>query len=110
MASDMKIFLPGFLVLSLFTLPAHSQIDLVTFATGLSSPVDIKNCGDSRLFVVEQVGRIKIVDSTGTVNPTNFLNISTRVASGGERGLLGLAFPPDYLFSGYFYVNYTSSP
>jgi glucose/arabinose dehydrogenase len=59
-----------------------------------------------RLFVVEQGGRI-VVLRAGRVLPTPFLDISSQVVSGGEQGLLGLAFAPDYASSGRFYVNYT---
>lgn len=83
------------------------SIALVEFAVGLSSPVKIASAGDDRLFVVEQAGTIRVVQPPGTVLPLPFLNISGRVTSGGERGLLGLAFHPDYLTNGHFYVNYT---
>jgi glucose/arabinose dehydrogenase len=77
------------------------------FASGLSNPVSIANAGDSRLFVVEQSGYVRIVDANGQVNPQPFLDIRSRVTSGGERGLLGIAFHPQYKTNGYFYVNYT---
>jgi glucose/arabinose dehydrogenase len=76
---------------------------------GFSSPVGITHAADGsgRIFVVEQGGRIRIVKS-GVAQPTPFLDISTRISSGGERGLLGLAFAPDYARRGYFYVDYTN--
>ena len=77
------------------------------FASGLTQPVDVAHAGDSRLFVVQQNGRIKVVNSDGSVNATDFLNISNLTTSSGERGLLGLAFHPDYATNGYFFVNYT---
>ena len=79
---------------------------LTPFAAGFSSPVIITHAGDSRLFVVNQPGSIFIVDSSGTVNPEPFLDITAKVTFGGEQGLLGLAFHPDYNHNGYFYVNY----
>jgi glucose/arabinose dehydrogenase len=79
---------------------------LVPFATGFGNPVCIANAGDNRLFVVEQVGNIHIVQPNGTINPQKFLDIHQRVVSGGEEGLLGLAFHPQYSQNGYFYVNY----
>lgn len=86
-------------------LPNLSLVQVVP--TGLSSPVDLQNCGDERLFVVEQPGRIKIVSKTGTISATPFLDISARVLSAGnEQGLLGLAFSPNYKQNGFFYVNY----
>ncbi|MAE07394.1 MAG: cadherin [Bacteroidetes bacterium] len=84
------------------------QVYLNLFATGFSDPVDIANAGDSRLFIVEQAGKIKIIDEGGNVNPVPFLDITSIVIDGGERGLLGLAFHPDYINNGYFYINYTS--
>jgi len=89
----------------------HAQvIDLVPFATGLVKPVDIKHCGDSRLFVVERDGYIRILDTAGNVNPVPFLDINSSVGSvGGEQGLLGMAFSPNYETDGYFYINYTDN-
>jgi len=84
-------------------------IELQDFGPDFSAPVEITNAGDSRLFIVEQAGIIKILNSDGTVNPTPFLNITAKVGSGGERGLLGLAFAPDYATTGRFYVNYTDN-
>jgi len=74
---------------------------------GLASPVDLQvPPGDrARLFVVEQAGRIRIIRN-GAVAAT-FLDITGRVGSGGERGLLGLAFHPRYAENGRFFVNYT---
>ncbi len=99
------------LVLSLcflHSLNSYSQISLVPFASGFNDPVDIKHCGDERLFVVEQRGYIYIVDTNGVRLNTPFLNIQPSVRFGSEQGLLGLAFPSDYKESGYFYVNYTA--
>lgn len=82
-------------------------IGLQSFASGFSSPVDLEHCGDSRLFVVEQDGIIKILNSNGTVNSTPFLNITSLTNQSGEQGLLGLAFHPNYASNGLFYINYT---
>ncbi|MEL0456835.1 PQQ-dependent sugar dehydrogenase [Flavobacteriaceae bacterium SZ-1-7] len=101
---NLNIFLSCF-VLGL--IGTAQTVQLNSFASGFSSPVEIAHAGDSRLFVVEKSGIIKILNSDGSVNPTPFLNISNLVGSGGERGLLGLAFAPDYVTSGRFYVNYT---
>lgn len=79
---------------------------LVEFATGLETPVGIINSGDSRLFVINQRGSIIIIDSTGDIAENPFFQIADIVEFGGERGLLGLAFPPDFDNNGYFYVNY----
>ncbi|MBZ0326055.1 MAG: PQQ-dependent sugar dehydrogenase [Altibacter sp.] len=104
----MKKYVP-ILVCLLFSGFFYAQIDFVPFADGFNSPVDLQNAGDERLFVVEQGGRIKILNPDGTTNPTLFLNISTLVSTGSEQGLLGLAFHPDYTNNGYFYVNYTKT-
>jgi glucose/arabinose dehydrogenase len=63
--------------------------------------------GDERLFVVEQAGRIRVVRKGRTL-PAPFLDITGQVGSGGERGLLSVAFAPDYATSGRFYVDYTN--
>ena len=91
--------------------PAAGELIAIPFASGLNKPVAIENAGDSRLFVVERPGVIKIVDSGGSVLPTPYLDISTRVDDTfGEQGLLGLAFHPQYSQLGYFYVYYTIDP
>ena len=98
------------LISAFFCLNAFSQtIELEDFADGFSSPLALKNAGDERLFVVEQGGVIKIVDLNGTVNTTPFLDIQSIVNAGGERGLLGLAFHPEYQTNGRFFVHYSNS-
>jgi glucose/arabinose dehydrogenase len=74
----------------------------------LESPVDVTHAGDGtgRLFVVEQTGRIRIVRD-GTLVDRPFLDITGRISSGGERGLLGLAFHPDYRSDPRVFVDYT---
>ena len=64
-------------------------------ASGFSNPIQVTNDRTSKLFVVEQAGRIRIIEDR-TVLPEPFLDIASRVRSGGERGLLGLAFHPSY--------------
>ncbi len=76
-------------------------------AQAFTTPVDIAHAGDGRLFIVEQRGLIQSLArpfSEHTAVP--FLDIRDRVSSGGETGLLGLAFHPHYAQNGYFYVNY----
>lgn len=74
---------------------------------GLVQPVDITGCGDNsgRLFITEKRGTIRIIEN-GAVLPDFFLNIQSQVMNSGERGLLGLAFHPQYPDSPYIYVNY----
>ena len=88
--------------------PGTPELTTTRIASGLDSPLDLQAPpGDrARLFVVEQSGRIRVVRS-GTLLGTPFLDISSRVSSGGEQGLLGLAFHPRYSENGRFYVNYT---
>lgn len=77
-----------------------------------TNALDLQNAGDgsNRVFVVEQNGRIKVFLNDKSVYSTKtFLDIADRVISGGETGLLGLAFHPNYKSNGYFYVNYTTS-
>lgn len=99
-----------FLFVGLFPASAFSQdpvIELQEFSSGYQSPVDVKHCGDSRLFIVQQNGYIYISDSLGTKVSTPFLDIASKIVYSGERGLLGLAFHPDYFSNGYFFVYYT---
>ena len=98
------------LICAFFCLNALSQtIVLTNFSSGFSSPLGLKNAGDERLFVVEQGGVIKIVDLNGVVNTTPFLDIESIVNAGGERGLLGLAFHPEYQTNGRFFVHYSNN-
>lgn len=87
----------------------YSQtIDLEVVADGFDRPVEITHAGDERLFVVEQGGLIRILHQDGAINDAPFLNVSDLVSEGFERGLLGLAFHPDYATNGYFFINYTN--
>lgn len=85
-------------------------VGLETVAEGLAQPVFVANAGDGseRLFVVEQEGTVRVIRA-GELVAQPFLDIRHLVSSGGERGLLGLAFAPDYEESGRFYVNYTDT-
>ncbi len=76
-------------------------------ASGFTLPIQVTNAGDGsgRLFVVEQGGVIKIIHPD--MSMSTFLDIHEKLVSGGERGLLGLAFHPEYASNGYLYVNYT---
>ncbi|MCC6726314.1 MAG: PQQ-dependent sugar dehydrogenase [Saprospiraceae bacterium] len=83
---------------------------LTQFATGFTRPCDVTHCNDDRLFVVEQRGKIWILQANGTKLPTPFLDIDPSVgSSGNEQGLLGLAFHPNYPTTPYFFVNYTDN-
>ncbi|HEX9937683.1 MAG TPA: PQQ-dependent sugar dehydrogenase [Longimicrobium sp.] len=87
--------------------PAASGIRLAEVARGFDHPLYVTSPpGDARLFVVEQTGKIRIVQN-GAVLPTPFLDVTAKVTSGGERGLLSVAFHPAYAGNGFFYVYYT---
>ena len=85
---------------------SQATLSLQQFSAGYTAPVAIENCGDSRLFIVQESGQIFIADSSGTRLSTPFLDISKKVTYSGEQGLLGLAFDPDYKTNGYYYVYY----
>ena len=78
-------------------------------ASGLRNPLDLQAApaDRERLYVVEQGGRIRVIRG-GQVQATPFLDVSGRISSGGERGLLGLAFHPQFATSRRFFVNYTN--
>ena len=85
--------------------------------SGLSNPLGVRHAGDERLFVIQQGGQIRVV-TDGAVLPTPFLNVNAGqggtapplgFTTGGERGLLGLAFDPDYASNRRFYVYYTDN-
>lgn len=89
-----------------FIQPALGQLQTHIVATGLDRPLfATAPQGDSRLFIVEQGGQIKVLQN-GTVLPTPFLDLSDSVNTEGERGLLGMAFDPNFASNGRFYVDY----
>jgi glucose/arabinose dehydrogenase len=97
------------IVLHCYAQGALNEIQLVEFVSGYSDPVGIYNAGDNRLFILEQnQSDIEIVDLNGNYQG-KFLDLSSITLTGGERGLLGLAFHPEYATNGKFYVNYTNS-
>lgn len=89
----------------------QQQIELVPVLSGLASPVYVTDAGDGsdRLFIVEQPGRILVLQP-GSQSPTVFLDLTSKVLFGGERGLLGLAFHPQFLNNKRFFVDYTRRP
>jgi glucose/arabinose dehydrogenase len=77
-----------------------------------TGPLFLTHAGDNtnRIFIVEQTGKIKVFpNSQSASNAKVFLDITNRIVSGGEQGLLGLAFHPNYETNGYFYLNYTTA-
>ncbi|MBA3578465.1 MAG: PQQ-dependent sugar dehydrogenase [Gemmatimonadaceae bacterium] len=89
--------------------PSNVDLALQPIATGLSSPVHLASPpNDSRLFIVEQPGRIRVVQN-GQLLATPFLDITAKVLDGGEQGLLSVAFHPQYATNRHFYVYYTDN-
>jgi glucose/arabinose dehydrogenase len=88
--------------------PTPAGLSLTTFVTGLSSPLGFERPpGDSRFFVVQQPGTVRIIEN-GALRSGSFLDIQSLVSfDGQEQGLLGLAFHPNYSTNRKFYVNYT---
>jgi uncharacterized protein (TIGR03437 family) len=93
------------------TQPINNVLQLEPFLTGLSGPVLITSARDAtnRLFILEQPGRIRVKQPNAATTSV-FLDLTTRVLSGGERGLLGLAFHPQFQTNRRFFVNYTRRP
>lgn len=92
--------------------PSSIAVKLEPITMALSAPVFMTAppTDNTRLFIVEQGGAIKVFDvSTGSLLSTPFLDLSGAIASGGERGLLGMAFDPSYQSNGRFYVHYTDT-
>lgn len=88
---------------------AFPTLTLQPVARELERPLEVTApAGDSRLFIVEQPGRIRVVGANGKLRRDAFLDLTDRVLSAGnEQGLLGLAFAPDYARTGFFFVYYT---
>jgi glucose/arabinose dehydrogenase len=89
--------------------PAQAQLRTEVYVTGLTAPIDfVQDPSNPRVqYVVEQAGRVRVIRG-GVLQTTDFLNVSTAISAGGERGLLGLAFPVDYGSTGRFFVNFTN--
>ncbi|HSW66495.1 MAG TPA: PQQ-dependent sugar dehydrogenase [Bacillota bacterium] len=84
-------------------------IKLVTAGSGFAAPTAIASpsqVSDSRLFIAEQAGVVRILDHSGKTEPTPFLDISSKVLHSGEMGLLGIAFHPQFATNGYVYADY----
>lgn len=105
----MRRLLPIVVVALVATAAVGQQVELQQIASGLNRPVTITHAGDNRLFITLQGGTIVIHDGTSLV-AGNFLDLIALIGdSGGEKGLLGLAFHPRYAENGFFYVNYTDT-
>lgn len=90
--------------------PTPRPLNFTPVVSGLVQPLAIVHAGDGsgRLFLVEQRGRVRILAGASLL-PAPFIDIADRLISGGEQGLLGLAFPPGYAQKGYFYLHYSRS-
>ncbi|HVE64149.1 MAG TPA: PQQ-dependent sugar dehydrogenase [Mycobacteriales bacterium] len=90
--------------------PRTVRIGLTRVASGLRSPVAIAASpdGTGRIFIAEQGGRVRLITSSGLA-ATPYVDITSRVSSGGERGLLGIAFHPAFKTNGYFFLSYTDA-
>jgi glucose/arabinose dehydrogenase len=86
-----------------------AQLRPISYVSGLSSPVAfVQDPADPAIqYVVQQGGRIRLIQN-GALQATPFLDLTTAIVSGGERGLLGMALPANYATSGRFYVNFTN--
>ena len=106
----MKLLFFGLLLSCIINLNAQPIIELKLFKSGFSNPTDIVSAGDSRLFIVEQTGKIRILDTSGNISPVPFLDLASKITTAGnEQGLLGMTFHPNYKTNGYLYVNYTAA-
>ena len=104
-----RAILIGLLVVTGAVAQLHAQLRLRTQASGFSSPVAfVQDPADRAVqFVVQQDGHIRVVRGA-TVLPSDFIDLSSAIVAGGEQGLLGLAFPPDAVTSGRFFVDFTN--
>jgi glucose/arabinose dehydrogenase len=91
------------------TVAPLTGVALGEVVTGLSDPIGLTNAGDGsgRLFVNERGGRIRVVGADGALLGTDFVDLSSRIEAGGERGLLGVAFHPDFAANGRIFVHYS---
>ena len=101
----------SFLIALAAVLPVHAQLAFETVASGFAQPVGVVQdpTQPNVQLVVEQGGLIRVVRN-GQVEAVPFLDLSAVVLAGPERGLLGLAFAPDYATSRRVFVNYTRQP
>ncbi|MDP9194772.1 MAG: PQQ-dependent sugar dehydrogenase [Acidobacteriota bacterium] len=95
------------LILAAAITQAEPQITLQPVASGLTNLVSITHAGDSRLFITLQNGLVMVHDGNGVL-PEPFLDIRSLTNGNGERGLLSIAFHPQYAQNGFFYVNHTN--
>jgi len=109
-APDLRPVAPAAPPVAPATAPSDAHIKLTLRASGLSKPLFLTSArdGTARLFIVEQTGRIKILQK-GRIRSTPFLSLAGKVSTGDEQGLLGLAFHPNFKSNRKLYVNYTNT-
>jgi glucose/arabinose dehydrogenase len=109
MTNEARRIACGFVIVLLAAGGASAQVRSELYVSGLNLPVGfVQDPSDPTVqYVVQQGGVIRVIKD-GALRPAPFLNLAPDVSAGGERGLLGLAFPPDYGTSGRFYVNFTN--
>ena len=106
----MRPFAIGFALLFFVARPAAAQLQSEVVAGRLAAPVAFvqdPSLSDTQ-YVGQQFGRIRVVRG-GQLQPTDLLDVSGSISAGGESGLLGLAFAPDYAASGRFFINFTNT-
>jgi glucose/arabinose dehydrogenase len=106
-----RIFNIIFFLFAFFQAKAQ-KLAIVPYAccTITDSPIDVKHCGDDRLFIVQENGLIQIVNADGTMRPIPFLDITSKIYHGSSEEILGgMAFSPGYKTDGKFYVNYVGN-
>jgi glucose/arabinose dehydrogenase len=97
-------------------LPGNKAVDIQLIAESFTSPIGLVAAPDNskRLFVIDQIGKIWVIDAAGHTLSAPFIDISSKIVTlmpgYDERGLLGLAFHPDYTTNGKFYLFYTAPP
>ncbi|MFO7763270.1 MAG: PQQ-dependent sugar dehydrogenase [Wenzhouxiangellaceae bacterium] len=111
----MKALLLSLLLLTAAAVPAEVPPDVelvpVPGISGLNAPLGLKHAGDGsgRIFIVDQGGTVRVIDANGTLLGAPFIDLGDRVVSGGERGLLDIAFHPQFDANGRFFLHYSTS-
>jgi glucose/arabinose dehydrogenase len=106
---SLRVAFGATIVASVAVANLHAQLRTRVYAQGFTLPLTFVQDPDDRgvQFIAQQNGRIRVVRN-GAVLPADFIDLSAAVVSGGEQGLLGLAFPPDSATSQRFFVNFTN--
>ncbi len=81
-----------------------------TLVSGLDSPTDVVFAPDGRMFITQKGGTVRVMEPSGVLRSTPFLQIDDEVHNAGDRGLLAIALDPDFLSNGYVYLLYTVDP